>query len=266
MAVGTPLTARRLGVRGAGFVTNRRLILMNPGAAPQWWTPDELAVKPPSRDGIKVRLPDGMTTRLSIGGGPERNLNFGEAVSGLVLQSPEVEGWSGTGRYLGGHGYSLVPGAGYALQISADGGFEIRSTDGTTVAAADSADVVEVDVSGPGEYTTGGGWIGGGFGLDGALRGAATAAILNALTTRRHVSTIVRVGTALSIAAFDTDVDRSRLQFRLSRATHAADRRRSTRQPAHADLVGNLERLQALHVAGVLTDAEFDEAKRRLLT
>ncbi len=50
-----------------------------------------------------------------------------------------------------------------------------------------------IQIGGAGEYTTGGGWFGGGFGISGALEGAAFATIMNVLTTRRHVDTMLRV-------------------------------------------------------------------------
>jgi hypothetical protein len=50
------------------------------------------------------------------------------------------------------------------------------------------SDIKSLQIAGRGEFTTtcGGGWMGGGFGLRGALEGAAFAAILNELTTIEH--------------------------------------------------------------------------------
>ncbi|HUG49567.1 MAG TPA: hypothetical protein VLZ78_01075, partial [Terrimesophilobacter sp.] len=50
-----------------------------------------------------------------------------------------------------------------------------------------------VQVGGVGEYTTGGGWIGGGFGIAGALEGAAFAMVMNWLTTRRRMDSVLRL-------------------------------------------------------------------------
>jgi hypothetical protein len=57
-------------------------------------------------------------------------------------------------------------------------------------------DVYEIEIGGPGVVTTGGGFIGGGFGLEGAAEGMAIASVLNALTTRTSIQTLVRVDTS----------------------------------------------------------------------
>lgn len=56
-------------------------------------------------------------------------------------------------------------------------------------------DVLSLRIAGRGSFLTtqGGGWVGGGFGISGALKGAALAAVANALTTRRysHIETLI---------------------------------------------------------------------------
>jgi hypothetical protein len=56
-------------------------------------------------------------------------------------------------------------------------------------------ELVSVSVSGPGSVTSGGGFIGGGFGFDGALQGMAVAGILNALTSSTKIHTFVTLTT-----------------------------------------------------------------------
>ena len=53
--------------------------------------------------------------------------------------------------------------------------------------------VEDVEIGGPGLVKTGGGFVGGGFGARGAIEGMAVAAVLNALTTRTSIKTIVRI-------------------------------------------------------------------------
>src|SRR5262249_16799941 len=52
-------------------------------------------------------------------------------------------------------------------------------------------EIVDFSITGPGTVTTGGGFIGGGFGVAGALEGMAVAAVLNALTSRTKVHTFI---------------------------------------------------------------------------
>lgn len=51
--------------------------------------------------------------------------------------------------------------------------------------------LVELQIAGPGVETSGGGFIGGGFGLEGAATGILAASLLNAMTTRSSVTSIV---------------------------------------------------------------------------
>ena len=71
--------------------------------------------------------------------------------------------------------------------------------DGVTVScrAAEQAalfslvEVVEISITGPGSVTTGGGFLGGGFGFEGAMQGIAIASVLNMLTTKTKIHTFV---------------------------------------------------------------------------
>src|SRR5919198_4722191 len=53
------------------------------------------------------------------------------------------------------------------------------------------ADVVAIEITGPGRITRGGNFIGGGFGVQGAVEGMVTAGVLNALTRRSSIETVV---------------------------------------------------------------------------
>lgn len=52
-------------------------------------------------------------------------------------------------------------------------------------------ELADFEISGPGTVTTGGGFVGGGFGVEGALQGMGIAAILNGLTTRSKIHTFI---------------------------------------------------------------------------
>lgn len=57
-------------------------------------------------------------------------------------------------------------------------------------------DLLDIEIGGPGVVETGGGFIGGGFGIKGSLEGMAFAHVLNRLTTRKTINTMVRLDTS----------------------------------------------------------------------
>ena len=90
--------------------------------------------------------------------------------------------------YLGGDGFPFGPGE----QIDAhfeDGGVILYGRKRT--ARFTYFELVELTVAGPGTVTTGGGFVGGGFGVEGALEGMAVASILNAVTTKTKNHTFI---------------------------------------------------------------------------
>jgi hypothetical protein len=98
---------------------------------------------------------------------------------------------------LGGYGYALLVGGAYSVVISDDLGIE--SLSGQYRIAPVSIpirDVVTVDVSGPGAVQSGGGFVGGGIGLEEAAIGMAAAAVLNAATTTTTVTAFLSVVTS----------------------------------------------------------------------
>lgn len=93
-----------------------------------------------------------------------------------------------TANYLGGYGVSdsITSGLSVIVEFSGDGlwiNSELLSWDS----------VINFSIGGPGIFQTGGGWVGGGFGVKGALEGALFAGVMNSLTTRTHVSTVIRL-------------------------------------------------------------------------
>ena len=97
------------------------------------------------------------------------------------------------GIYLGGYGNPFQQNDEAHLAIDGNGvsaftqseSFD-RSFDG----------LLGIQLGGAGEYTTGGGWFGGGLGVKGALEGAAFATVMNALTTKQHIDCIARLAWA----------------------------------------------------------------------
>lgn len=54
-------------------------------------------------------------------------------------------------------------------------------------------EIVDLTVTGPGSVTTGGGFMGGGFGVEGALVGMGASSILNAITSQTKMHTFLNV-------------------------------------------------------------------------
>ena len=83
-------------------------------------------------------------------------------------------------------------------------------------------DVEVVDIDGPGLVKSGGGFVGGGFGVAGAVEGMAIAAVLNALTTQTKIKTVIRVqATQCELFLLCTYAEPEALRIELSQALGA---------------------------------------------
>lgn len=132
----------------------------------------------------------------------------------------------------------------------------------------------KVELSGPGRFTSGGGFVGGGIGLEGAAGGMALAGVLNALTTRTRVESVIAVLSAQYEGFFLCrehgleELRRTLAPVFLRARQNSVQAVVSESEPAsedRSDLVVVLERLTALHRAGALTDEEFRSAKAKAL-
>lgn len=165
---------------------------------------------------------------------------------------------------LGSHGFALEE-ASELLLVLQEASFELVDYWGETVCSVPYRQLAEATVGGPGEVTSGGGFVGGGFGVEGFLMGAAAAAILNRLTERSDIHTLLRLSTFDGeVNLFTSAVTPEELDLRLAPARSTI---RSSARPnaAAASLAEQLTRLAELHETGALTDEEFAAAKRRVL-
>ena len=128
----------------------------------------------------------------------------------------------------------------------------------------------KLELTGPGKVTKGGGFFGGGFGLIGAAEGMAIAGLLNAMTKKTTILTLIGIADAKCEGFFvNSTVTPDNLRRALSpvfvrlRRYEAIDEKAPP--PSDDDLSSRLERLAKLHSAGALTDSEFAEAKAVLL-
>jgi hypothetical protein len=116
---------------------------------------------------------------------------------------------------------------------------------------------------------------GGGFGARGAIEGIAIAAVLNGLTTRTSIKTVVRIqGTGCELFLLHTRVTPEQLRIELSRPLGAM---RSMRADGVAEAIGHqvparsavpveeLAKLAEMLEKGLLTREEFELMKAKLL-
>ena len=137
-------------------------------------------------------------------------------------------------------------------------------------------EIEDIEIGGPGLVRTGGGFVGGGFGVQGAVEGMAIAAVLNALTTRTSIKTVLRIqGTRCELFLLHTKATPEQLRIELSRSLGAIRAARATaaagmsQQPIiapHASPVEELAKLAGMLEKGLLTREEFDALKAQLVS
>ena len=141
--------------------------------------------------------------------------------------------------------------------------------DWSVLAEVAYGEIEDIEIGGPGLVKTGGGFAGGGFGTAGALEGMAVAAVLNALTTRTTITTVLRIqARKRELFLLWTESTPAQLRIGLSRPLGEirAARAAADQSPARpASPVAELSKAAELLQAGLLTREEFDELKAKLL-
>jgi hypothetical protein len=94
---------------------------------------------------------------------------------------------------VGGCGFRVPLGERVVLNFRPDALLVRAAGDGQVLDEVPEADLLDLDVGGPGQVVSGGGYAGGGFGITGFLAGAAAASVMNELTTKSSVITTVAV-------------------------------------------------------------------------
>ncbi|WP_164461339.1 hypothetical protein [Alcaligenes faecalis] len=89
---------------------------------------------------------------------------------------------------LGAPGFPFSPGE--TINVTFDGD-TLGCSSSSRMAQFSLIEVADISVTGPGTTVTGGGFIGGGMGVDGALTGMAIAGVLNALTSQKTTQTFI---------------------------------------------------------------------------
>ena len=168
---------------------------------------------------------------------------------------------------LGGHG--LPPQAGESwILIFKDS--ELLFVRGETTAVVSYPEIDALEIGGPGAQRQGGGFIGGGFGIAGAVEGMLVASALNHLTTHTTISTVVCLKTKtaelfLHTSSQTPDVLRMRLSpvFTILRQQEAGQS--ANQGGGGGDPVERLTKLADLLERELITREEFDRLKADLL-
>ncbi|MBJ6727583.1 hypothetical protein [Geomesophilobacter sediminis] len=122
--------------------------------------------------------------------------------------------------------------------------------------------VHDLEIGGPGEVRTDAGMIGGGFGIDGAIAGIGIASVINALTAKNTVNTVLKIdweGGEVFLHTSEFNPETLRLKLSNTFTTIKALKNRVSN-----DIVLQLERLILMKNAGQLTDFQFEQAKEKL--
>jgi hypothetical protein len=168
---------------------------------------------------------------------------------------------------LGGFGFPLVQQAlcdvefdETQITIAGQGAAELETL------TIDLEEVRDISVGGAGRIREGGGFIGGGFGLEGFLIGASVASILNATTTKHRIETILGIRCEEGELVFlCTTVQPSALELALSRQRATVRRSVAPAPPTGPSFAEELTRLADLVDRGFLDRSEFEKAKAKLL-
>jgi hypothetical protein len=176
-------------------------------------------------------------------------------------------------RVLGGSGLPLQPGETCDLAFL-ETQLELRpSQPEAEKISVPYRDIVALEIGGPGAQQSGGGFFGGGFGVEGAVGGMLAATALNLLTTRTKVNTVVCLQTSTAELYLHTEAATpDELRMSLSPVfTYLRNLQAARTQPSDAsdgapvDIVARLAMLSELHAKGELTDDEFAAFKAKLM-
>lgn len=134
------------------------------------------------------------------------------------------------------------------------------------------AEITALEIGGPEAKQSGGGFIGGGFGLEGAAAGMLIATALNLVTTRTSIMTVICLQTSSAelflLNATETPDDlRMRLSPVFTQLRQEAGKRLPTtgqQTPASLDVIDRLQKLGELVEKGLLTEDEFAVLKAKL--
>lgn len=159
---------------------------------------------------------------------------------------------------LGGSGYQLEPNSIISIQFG-NAAVMIVLPDASSFNIP-YVELVEIQIGGPGSVTSGGGYIGGGFGVAGALEGIAVASILNSLTSRTKIHTFISIVTHIGeLHLHYTEMEPAALRMSLSGVFSIL------RKLDQGWIEKRLRTIDALQRQDALDSSESDRLRGRLL-
>lgn len=170
-------------------------------------------------------------------------------------------------KNVGGSGYTLSQGQQINFGINKSSIIIIKINDLMDVIDIPFEEVTEIEISGPGTVVTNAGVSGGGFGLDGFIKGAVAAAVINAATTSKTTNTFMRLMTATGeIYIHTSEIEPDSLKIKLSPVfVHLKNKSNQQIKIPSSSIAEEIERLQKLLKDGILSQEEFDAAKKKSL-
>lgn len=218
--------------------------------------------------GFGITFASAWVSKRTSGAAGRLQARLGPAAPSLAELTPGMH----TCMFLGGAGLPLASGITYRFGVRTDH-IAVANMAGVVVLHLPFRQILDMRAQGAGAVRSGGGFVGGGFGLEGAAEGMLIASALNALTTKTHVDSCLRLITedAEGVFAFTRTLP-SQLDLELSSFRVHQRQREALQVPAQPgvaeqkeDPLTRLERLVRLRDAGALTAAEFDQEKSALL-
>ncbi|WP_291585770.1 hypothetical protein [Comamonas sp. UBA7528] len=158
---------------------------------------------------------------------------------------------------LGANGFPFSVGSKLNLGFDEQG---VHCASSTRTASVNYSELAELNISGPGSVSTGGGFIGGGFGAEGALEGIAIAGVLNLLTSKTTVHTFLTLITNFGeLHLHYGGLEPGALRIALAHVFV------KLRRLDPVWLESRLAILRAQREAGQISETEFSSATKRLL-
>ena len=168
--------------------------------------------------------------------------------------------------HVGGTGFPITPGSRCSLTAAKEGIVVTARGMSSATAKVPYSELTAVQIEG-GVQTTGGRFIGGGFGLGAAVEGMMVASILNAASRKTKTNTLLRVGSRTGeILLHHGKLAPAQLRLELSPlfVQYEAARRlsgHSAEDASRPDPLAQLERLAKLRDAAAITEEEFQAAR-----